>query len=117
LLADIKKIISKEEILKSLEVVNLLEEKNKLYGKYSYGMKQKLSIAQAIMEPSDILILDEPFNGIDINSTEKIKKYLLTEKREDKIIIITSHIKEDLQELCDEIIELENGSLNEVPTN
>lgn len=101
LLANIQNKISNDEILKSLEIVNLTEEKDKKYAKYSLGMKQKLGIAQAIMEQPEVIILDEPFNGIEEFSVKKIKEYLKSLKKQGKTIILSSHIKEDLQELCD----------------
>lgn len=82
LLAEIQNKITDEEILKSLEIVNLLEEKDKKYSKYSLGMKQKLAIAQAIMENPQILILDEPFNGIEEKTVNKIIEYLKEQKKE-----------------------------------
>ena len=75
-------------------------------------MKQKLGIAQVLMENPRFIILDEPFNGIDDKSVENIKKILLEEKKKDKLIIITSHIKEDIIELCDEVYRFDNGVLS-----
>ena len=110
-LARIQNKITDEEILESLETVNLIHEKDKKYSKYSLGMKQKLAIAQAIMEDPKVLILDEPFNGIDRNSVKKIKKILLEEKNNGKLIIITSHIKDDIESLSDYIYEFDCGVL------
>lgn len=112
LLAEIQNKITDDEILKSLEIVNLLEEKDKKYSKYSLGMKQKLAIAQAIMENPQILILDEPFNGIEEKTVNKIIEYLKEEKKE-KIIIFSTHIKEDLTALADKIYKIDNGRLYE----
>lgn len=110
LLADINKLIGDKEIDDSLKLVNLYNEKNKKFGKYSLGMKQKLGIASVIMENPIIIILDEPFNGIDKSSIEQIKKYLLNIKSE-KIIIIASHIESDINDLCDEIYEMDLGKI------
>lgn len=110
-LADIRKEIGKTEILDSLKDVNLLPEKDKKFGKYSLGMKQKLGIAQVLMENPNVLILDEPFNGIENMTVKKIKKILLENKKNKKIIIISSHIKEDLNELCDQIFYFDNGNV------
>ena len=96
LLASIQNKITDDKILETLKKVDLYEERNKKYGEYSLGMKQKLGIAQVLMEEPKCLILDEPFNGIDRKSVEKIKKILLEEKNNGKLIIITSHIKEDI---------------------
>lgn len=114
LLADITKKIGKEEIIKSLKDVNLYDEKDKSYYKYSLGMKQKLGIAQAIMEDPDILVLDEPFNGIEDKSIEKIRNILLEYKKQGKIIIIASHIKEDMDILADYVYEVKNGTINSI---
>lgn len=114
LLAGIKKIIGKEEINEILEVVGLSKDKDKKYGTYSLGMRQKLSLAQALMEKPLIILLDEPFNGIDRASVKKIKEYLVLQKEEEKaLIIITTHIKDDLEDLVDEKLYLEDGKLYE----
>ena len=73
-------------------------------------MKQKLGIAQVIMENPKIMIFDEPFNGIEDSTAEKIREYLKKNKK-NKIIIIATHIKEDIESLCDEIIEIKNGTI------
>ena len=111
LLASIENKIGDEEIEKVLKDVNLYEEKDKKYHKYSLGMKQKLGIAQVLIENPDVLILDEAFNGIEESSVKKIKKILIEEKKKGKLIIITSHIKEDIMELSDEIYEFNEGKL------
>lgn len=113
LLAKIQNKISSNEILSSLKRVNLIEEKDKLYKEYSLGMKQKLGIAQVIMENPDILILDEPFNGIEEETVKKISNYLLELKHLGKLIIISSHIKEDLNYLCDGIYYFDNGKVQQ----
>lgn len=113
LLSKIKNKIKKEDILKALEIVNL-EEYDKKYNKYSLGMKQKLGIAQAIMEYPEIIILDEPFNGIEDITVIKIKKYLLKLKDEGKIIILSSHIKDDLFDICDLIYEFSDKTSKEI---
>lgn len=112
LLAKIQNKIGKDEILKALEIVNLKDEKDKKYSKYSLGMKQKLGIAQAIMENSEIILLDEPFNGIEEVTVTKLIEYFKTIKK-DKIIIFSTHIREDLDNLTDKVYICENGNLNE----
>ena len=87
LLASINNIISEEEILKSVDIVNLKEDINKKYYKYSLGMRKKLGICQDVMENQKYIILDEPFNGIDDESLKKIK-IQLKKIKENKIIII-----------------------------
>ena len=74
-------------------------------------MRQKLDIAQAIMENPDILLLDEPFNGLDNESVLLIKKMLLEFKKNGKTIIIATHIKEDIENFCDEVIRFDAGSI------
>lgn len=113
LLADINKTIDEKKILEILELVNLTEEKNKKYSKYSLGMKQKLGVAQAIMEDPDILILDEPFNGIEQATVDKLTEYFLSKKKEGKLIIVSTHIKEDLTKLSDKIFVFDNGKVSE----
>lgn len=109
-LASLLKKIDDDRINEVIDIVNLTDEKDKLVKKYSLGMKQKLGIAQAIMEYPKVLLLDEPFNGIDNESVSKIKKYLYSIKK-DTIIIIATHYQEDIDNFCDSIIKLENGTI------
>lgn len=110
LLASIQNKISEKEIEKILDAVNLMSEKDKKFKNYSLGMKQKLNIAQVLMENPKIMIFDEPFNGIDIKSVEKIKKLILDSKN-DKIILVTSHVKNDILDLADEIYLFDDGNI------
>lgn len=107
LLADINKIITEADIIKSLKIVNLLDAKDKKYKYYSVGMKQKLGIAQAIMEKPKILLLDEPFNGIEKETVKKIIKYLKKYSDNDNIIILCSHDKEEMNLFCNKIYYLD----------
>lgn len=109
LIASIKKVATEEDIENALKIVNL-ENNKKQFKKFSLGMKQKLGIAQVIMENPKIMIFDEPFNGIEDSTAEKIREYLKKNKK-NKIIIIATHIKEDIESLCDEIIEIKNGTI------
>lgn len=111
LLASIQNKIGKDDINKILNIVNLTNEKDNKYKKYSLEMKQKLSLVQAFMKNPKVILLDEPFNGIDRVSVDKIKSYLLVLKKEDVLIIITIHIKDDIVGLCDVLLELEDGKL------
>lgn len=113
LLAKIQNIISDEDILKAMEIVNLSSEKDKKFSKYSLGMKQKLGIAQVIMENPDVLFLDEPFNGVDTASIKKIIDFLKVLKKEGRLIIISTHISEDLK-LADEIYNFDNFKIKKV---
>lgn len=117
LLASIQNKISDDEIFEALSDVNLLEEKDKLYSKYSLGMKQKLGIAQTLMENPDIIILDEPFNGIDKDSITKIRNVLLKKKEEGKLILIATHNNDDINYLADVVYCFENGRVEERSVN
>lgn len=110
LLADIQKKITDSEIMETLKVVDLIDEKDKKYHQYSLGMKQKLGIAQALMEDPDIILLDEPFNGIEEQTVKKIINYL-KEIKKNKIIIVSTHIKEDLNQLADCIYLFDSGKV------
>ncbi len=106
LLADINGNIGKEEIVDSMHTVGLDPKLKRSVRKYSLGMRQRMGIAQAIMENPSILILDEPFNGLDANGVKAIRALLLRYKEEGKCILIASHISEDIEILCDHIINL-----------
>lgn len=110
-LAQIRNTISNEDINIALKKVNLTDAKDKKYRKYSMGMKQRLRIAQAIMEKPEILVLDEPFNGLDKNGVEEIRNLLIEYKKEGKTILLTSHNEEDISAICDQVIEMENGRI------
>lgn len=109
LLASIQNRISDEEILNTLKKLNLIEDKDKKYKNYSLGMKQKLGIAQVLMENPKIIILDEPFNGIENATAKKVRDILKSEAKSGKIIILASHIKEDIEELADVVYEFDCG--------
>lgn len=114
LLSSIQDKIGDEEIIKTLDQVNLLSEKDKKYSEYSLGMKQKLGIAQVLMENPDVMIFDELFNGIEEKTVEKIRNILLELKNQNKIIIVTSHIKEDIDVLSDEVYKFDCGRVERV---
>lgn len=111
LLAAIQNKIGNEEIEESLKKVNLYEDRDKKFSKYSLGMKQKLGIAQVIMENPKVMILDEPFNGLDKKSASQIRELLLKEAQKGKIIILATHIKEDVDKLCDIVYSIDGGYL------
>lgn len=112
-LANIQKLISKEDILLALRKVGLFEAKDKKVKEYSLGMKQRLRIAQAIMEYPQILILDEPFNGLDKESVKDIQSLLLDCKKEGVTILLTSHDDRQIDYLCDRVYELNGGEILE----
>lgn len=111
LLAKIQNLIGDQEINEALKIVNLYDDKDKKFKYYSLGMKQKLGIAQVIMENPDVMIFDEPFNGIEKRTAEKLRKYLKEKKEEGKLIIIATHIKEDVEELADLVYEVDDGNV------
>ena len=110
-LASIKKEIDDIAIKEAMELVGLDPEDKKHVGKYSLVMRQRLGIAQAIMEKPDILILDEPMNGLDKSGVEEMRKLFLKIQSEGKLILLTSHNKEDTDVLCDEVYEMDMGNL------
>lgn len=110
-LANIRRKIGKEEILNVLKTVGLDPESRKHVGKYSLGMRQRLGIAQAIMEDPEILILDEPMNGLDNAGVQDIRTLLLELKAQGKTILLASHNHEDIAALCDTVHEMDGGVL------
>lgn len=97
-------------IKRYMNMVGLDPDDTKKVKKYSMGMKQRLAIAQAIMESPQLLILDEPFNGLDKGGIDHIRKLLL-ELKDTTIVLLASHNREDINLLCDETFELSEGLL------
>lgn len=116
-LASIREKIDSNEIKESMSLVGLDSADKKHVGKYSMGMRQRLGIAQAIMEKPDILVLDEPMNALDKNGVEEMRQLFLKMKSEGKLILLTSHNREDIEILCDEVYEMEEGILNKLKEN
>lgn len=112
LLADLNKKINGEQIRETMKKVGLDPDLKRHVKKYSLGMRQRLGLAQAIMENPDILILDEPMNGLDKDGVADMRKYLLTLKEEGKTILIASHSAEDIEVLCDTVCEMDKGNLS-----
>ena len=110
-LASIRRRIGRAQIRESMERVGLDPDSRKKAGKYSLGMRQRLGIAQAIMENPDILILDEPMNGLDKSGVDEMRELFLEMKSKGKVILLASHNREDINILCDEVYEMENGSI------
>ncbi|MBQ3164592.1 MAG: ABC transporter ATP-binding protein [Lachnospiraceae bacterium] len=110
-LADIERKIGKTEIRQYMELVGLDPDSRKPVKHYSVGMRQRLAIAQAIMEEQDILILDEPMNGLDSVGVNDMRKIFLDLKQKGRTIILTSHIKEDIDILCDEVYVMDSGCM------
>lgn len=111
LLADLNKKISGEQVKIAMEQVGLDPNLKRHVKKYSLGMRQRLGLAQAIMENPDILILDEPMNGLDKDGVSDMRKYLLELKEQGKTILIASHSSEDIEILCDTVCEIDKGVL------
>ena len=107
----IKDNIGDEQIKSTLISVGLDPESKKVVGKFSLGMRQRLGIAQAIMENPHILILDEPMNGLDKRGVEDIRKILMDLKEKGKLILLASHNPLDIDILCDCVYELDAGTI------
>ena len=114
LLSRIKNVIGRDEITRAIQTVWLDPASRKRVGKYSMGMRQRLCIAQAIMENPSLLILDEPMNGLDNRGVGEIRELLLNLKNQGKTILIASHNPEDIRQLCDTVCEMDCGKLTQV---
>lgn len=113
-LADISGKANKNAIIRSIESVGLDPHSKKHVGKYSLGMRQRLGLAQAIMEDPDLLILDEPMNGLDKDGVKDMRDYLLKLKEQGKTMLIASHSAEDIEILCDTVCEIDKGVLTKL---
>lgn len=111
LLAELKGVITKDEVKACLKKVGLDPEDKRTFRKYSLGMKQRLGIACAIMEHSDFIILDEPFNALDEDGVALIRNLILKEKEKGSLIMLSCHDKEELNLLSDEIFHIKEGKI------
>ena len=111
ILAGIQNKISDDKIRQTMELVGLDSTMKKPVGKYSLGMRQRLGIAQAMMENPEILILDEPTNGLDEEGVEWFRQFILEQKEKGKLILLASHSREDIEMLSDEVYYMEKGVL------
>ena len=93
--------------------MGLFEARNKMVRKYSLGMRQRLGIAQALMENPDTLILDEPMNGLDNECVGLVRNILAELKNQGKTILLVSHNGEDIKVLCDKIYEMDKGQIKD----
>ena len=114
LLASLRRRVDREGIRRTIERVGLDPDSKKPVGKYSLGMRQRLGIAQAIMENPSILILDEPFNGLDKNSVAHMREIIKGLRGQGKTIILASHNQMDIDELCDTVCEMDAGVMTMV---
>ena len=112
LLSQIKDIATDNDIFNVLERVDL--KSDQIVKKYSLGMKQRLNIAQAIFEKPQLLLLDEPTNALDESGIKLVHKILLEEKKRGACIIIATHNKEDINVLCDKILRVTDGCMEEI---
>lgn len=111
MLAEIRGKIGEKEIAEWLMMFQMDPDEKQIFKKYSLGMKQKIGIIQALMEEPDLIVLDEPFNALDEESVETLRKLLLEQKQKGKLIMITSHHKEDIAVLCDVVYRVSAGAV------
>lgn len=104
----------KAHICDVMEKVGLDPRSKKHVGHYSLGMRQRLAIAQATMENQEILILDEPMNGLDKNGVGEMREFYENLKQQGRLILLASHNKEDIDVLCDEVYEMDNGCISRI---
>ena len=110
-LAGINHKIGQEQIRDAMRRVGLDSDLKLAVKKYSLGMRQRLGLAQAIMENPSVLILDEPMNGLDRKGVEEVRRILLDLKALDKLLLIASHSAEDIKILCDKVFEMDSGKI------
>lgn len=113
-LAKIRNVISKEDVKSAIQMVGLDADDRKRVGKYSLGMRQRLGIAQAIMENPDLLILDEPMNSLDAEGITLVRSILSKLRETGTTVLLSSHYKDDIDVLCDSVYEVERGVINKI---
>ncbi len=117
ILAGFQGKIGTARIRSAMERTGLDPDLKRHVGKYSLGMRQRLGLAQAIMEDPDLYVLDEPMNGLDREGIHQIRDLLLEEKKRGKTILLASHSMEDIDCLCDQVYRMEEGRLQEKSDN
>lgn len=117
MLAEIKGIIGEKEIREAIQRVGLDDRDPRTVSKYSLGMRQRLAIAQAIMEKPDLLVLDEPTNALDEEGVNTFRKIIVSEAMRGVLVILSSHNKEDIDILSDVRIKMESGKIVDVAEN
>lgn len=110
-LARLRGLIGKQEVKEAIKQVGLCPKDRKKVKKYSMGMRQRLGIAQAIMEKPDILLLDEPMNGLDEQGVADMRKLFLSLKENGVTILLASHNSEDINLLCDSVYQIDGGKI------
>lgn len=113
ILASVSRKADEDEIQRTLERVGLAEDMNKKYRKYSLGMKQKLGIAAAVMEQPEIIMLDEPANGLDEKSEQRMWEIIHEEKERGALVIVACHDSEALETVADELFRMKNGEITD----
>lgn len=113
-LARLTKRVGEAEIRSAILRVGLDPDDRRTYRKYSLGMKQRLSIAQAVMEKPDVIMLDEPTNGLDDDGVDRIRDLILEEKQRGALILLASHNQDDIQILSDRLFRIDSGRLEEL---
>ena len=111
-LAKLGKCATREKVANLIRVVGLDPTMKKKVGQYSLGMRQRLGIAQALLDDPSLLILDEPMNGLDKNGVKDIRSLLLDLKAQGKTILLASHFAQDIDELCDTVHEMDQGVIS-----
>ncbi|SFX50891.1 ABC-2 type transport system ATP-binding protein [Thermoactinomyces sp. DSM 45891] len=112
MLAGIQEKIDKQTVMQSMERVGLDPNNKKKVRAYSLGMRQRLGIAQSFMESPDILLYDEPTNGLDEQGVQMFKELIRDSVKREAAIILVSHVKEEIEQLCDKVYLIENGTLS-----
>lgn len=115
-LARLGKGASKDRVRQLIEQVGLDPSLKKTVSQYSLGMRQRLGIAQTLLDDPDLMILDEPMNGLDKNGVRSIRDLLLSLKLQGKTILLASHFAQDIDELCDTVCEMDQGVLHSIVT-
>lgn len=113
-LSKLGKHASSQQVKALIQLVGLDASLHKPVSQYSLGMRQRLGLAQALLDEPDLLILDEPMNGLDKRGVHSIRKLLLSLKAQGKTIILASHFAQDIDELCDTVCEMDQGVLTMV---
>ena len=115
-LARLGKDASKDRVKQLIEQVGLDPSLRKTVSQYSLGMRQRLGIAQTLLDDPSLMILDEPMNGLDKNGVRSIRDLLLSLKSQGKTILLASHFAQDIDELCDTVCEMDQGVLHSIVT-
>ena len=113
-LAGIRKKANEERLRECMKIVGLDPANDKPVGKYSLGMRQRLGIAQVLMEDPDFILLDEPMNGLDNEGVVQMRELFIKLKQQGKTFLVVSHNRDDIEALCDEVYEMDAGMLEKL---